>query len=260
MVHHVAVVRVSQQPLHLRLGHHPTLPGVVFLDGVLQRLVLQSNWDVLGAPPQEPHPTRAGGRVPVSSFLHLILHQGQSDVSVLELTCRQTRQQRRSVTTGPPYKLHNYTVTTDVITTNSSALTPGGRTEETSRGSRQPSSIYDVKSQVGFLQVGRVFVLVEQDQKLDVLGQLHPAAPLVVHGDGHPLPPHPSLLTDGKDVPSLPFHHHGVQGERDRDVACVCGNCEKVEVGPGTFLRAVLGRSPQQVAVHNDPWKRWRTT
>lgn len=101
---------------------------------------------------------------------------------------------------------------------------------------------------MSFLQVGRVLVRVEQDQKLDVLGHLHPAAPMVVHGDDHPLPPHPSLLIDGKDVPSLPFHHHGVQGERDRDVAgtaCVRRNCETVEVCPGTFLHTTLGRSPR---------------
>lgn len=105
MLHHVALVRVSQQSLHLRLGHHPALACVVLLDGVFQRLVLQGHWHVLGALPQEP--------ILVSSF---ILH-AQSDVSVLELTCGHRTAAEESdnqhlLQTTP------YTFTTRVITTN----------------------------------------------------------------------------------------------------------------------------------------------
>lgn len=88
VIHHVALVGVAKQPLHLRFAHHPALPWVVFLDGVLQHLVLQSNGDVLGAPPQE---AASRGRVRVSCSTHVILLNAQGGASVLELTCRQRR-------------------------------------------------------------------------------------------------------------------------------------------------------------------------
>lgn len=104
-----------------------------------------------------------------------------------------------------------------------------------------------------------MFVVVEQDQEPHILGQLDPAAPVVVHRDRHTLSPHWSLLVDGKNILPFPFHHNSVQWEGDGDVTRATrgrGDGELVEVGPGAVFYAVLGGSSHQVAIDNDPLRR----
>lgn len=63
-------------------------------------------------------------------------------------------------------------------------------TQQASSGGRQPQSTSDVEAQVRHLQVAGVLVVVKENQKADILGQLDPAALVVVHGNRHTLPRH----------------------------------------------------------------------
>lgn len=88
VIHHVALVRVTQHSLYLRLGHHPALSCVALLHCVFQRFILQGNWHVLGATPQDP-PGWNG--LFVSAPIRVSLQGSHTHVSVLELAWRQIR-------------------------------------------------------------------------------------------------------------------------------------------------------------------------
>lgn len=88
-IHHVALVRVSQQSFHLRLGHHPALVCVALLHRVLYRLVLQNHRHLL-----RPRPEDASRRncLLASTLACVILHLGETQVGMLKLACRRIKR------------------------------------------------------------------------------------------------------------------------------------------------------------------------